>query len=164
MIVAAFYRPQSTTNRGGISSQVDADRKLSGVAPDQPYSGTTRSPATDHVRIGRSEDLDLGSRCRTLILRNANVACFCRLFSPMSPVYSKKCPCPMSLYSSSHCHCHYIKACVALSNLSNAHVALSNLRVEGHSSTTGLNRSASHILQRKMPPKSVYTSKQKGEY
>ena len=37
-----------------------------------------------------------GSPCRVSILRNANVACLCRLFMPMSHVESKKLPCHMS--------------------------------------------------------------------
>ena len=41
--------------------------------------------------------LDRGSRCRMSILRNANVACLCRLFMPMSNVEFKKRLCPMSL-------------------------------------------------------------------
>ena len=41
--------------------------------------------------------LDRGSWCRLLILRNANVACLCRLFMPMSHVEIKKRLCHMSL-------------------------------------------------------------------
>ena len=39
-----------------------------------------------------------GSPCRLSILRNANVACLCRLFMPMSHAEFKKYPCHMSLY------------------------------------------------------------------
>ena len=42
--------------------------------------------------------LDGGPQCRMSILRNANVACHCRLFSPMSHVEFKKMLCPVSLY------------------------------------------------------------------
>ena len=37
-----------------------------------------------------------GSPCRVSILRNADVACLCRLFIPMSHVEFKKWPCRMS--------------------------------------------------------------------
>ena len=46
-------------------------------------------------REGREGALDGGSPCRVSILRNANVACFCRLFMPMSHVEFKKWPCRM---------------------------------------------------------------------
>ena len=42
--------------------------------------------------------LDGGSPCRLSILRNANVACLCRLLMSMSHVEFKKYPCLMSLY------------------------------------------------------------------
>ena len=41
--------------------------------------------------------LDGGSPCRLSILRNANVACLCRLFMSMSHVEFKKRLCHMSL-------------------------------------------------------------------
>ena len=41
--------------------------------------------------------LDRGSPCRLSFLRNANVACLCHLFMPMSHVEFKKSPCLMSL-------------------------------------------------------------------
>ena len=46
---------------------------------------------------------DGGSPCRLSILRNANVACLCRLFKAMSPVDFRKLPCRMSLYFVKHC-------------------------------------------------------------
>ena len=47
--------------------------------------------------------LDGGPPCRLSILRNANVACLCRLFMPMSHVEFKKFPCHMSLYCLKPC-------------------------------------------------------------
>ena len=41
--------------------------------------------------------LDGGPQCRMSILRNGNVACHCRLFSPMSHAEFKKRPCHISL-------------------------------------------------------------------
>ena len=38
-----------------------------------------------------------GSPCHLSFLRNANVACLCRLFMPMSHVEFKRYPCHMSL-------------------------------------------------------------------
>ena len=39
-----------------------------------------------------------GPQCHMSILRNGNVACLCRLFSPMSHVEFEKRLCPMSLH------------------------------------------------------------------
>ena len=44
-----------------------------------------------------------GPQCRMSILRNGNVACFYRLFLPMSHVEFKKGLCHMSLYFLSPC-------------------------------------------------------------
>ena len=75
--------------------------------------------------------LEGGPPCRMSILRNFNVACHCRLFSPMSHVEFKKrlrhmslnfSPCRMSLS--------------LMSNFRNCHVALSILGVKGHSGRT----------------------------
>ena len=48
--------------------------------------------------VGGRGRLDWGSPCRLSILRNANVACLCRLCMPMSHSEFKKYPCHMSLY------------------------------------------------------------------
>ena len=64
------------------------------------------------------------------ILRNANVACLCRLRFPLSPVDFKHCQCPMSLFFGPHVA--VAKGHVALWNLRNGHVALSILGVKGH--------------------------------
>ena len=42
------------------------------------------------IGMGMDGALDGGSPCRLSILRNANVACFCRLFMAMSGVEFKK--------------------------------------------------------------------------
>ena len=56
-----------------------------------------------------------GPQCRMSILRNGNVACLCRLFSPMSDVEFKKRLCLMSL--------HFYPSCrMSLSSMS--HVEL----------------------------------------
>ena len=57
------------------------------------------------------------SPCHVSNLRNANVACLCRLFMPMSHVKFKKWPCRMS-------------------NLRNGCVAMSILGVQGHNHTS----------------------------
>ena len=46
-----------------------------------------------------------GPQCRMSILRYDNVACSCRLFSPMSHAESKKRLCTVSLYFDSHVPC-----------------------------------------------------------
>ena len=51
---------------------------------------------------GLGGGLDGGSPCLVSILRNANVACLCHLFMPMSHVEFKKWPCRMSISSMSH--------------------------------------------------------------
>ena len=51
-------------------------------------SGRSMGPLTGG-RVG-------GSPCRMSILRNAYVACLCRLFVPLSHVEFKKLPCRMS--------------------------------------------------------------------
>ena len=61
-----------------------------------------RLPLTS--RPTSSGALDGGSPCRLSILRNANVACLCRLFKAMSPVGFKKCQSHMSLYFLKPCH------------------------------------------------------------
>ena len=68
--------------------------------------------------------------CRLSILRNANVACLCRLFFTMSHVEFMKGLCHMSLacYPMSH----FTRAHVAMSNFKNGHVALSNVGVNIH--------------------------------
>ena len=43
-------------------------------------------PKVHHVDLTILAALDGGCPCRLSILRNANVACLCRLFIPMSPV------------------------------------------------------------------------------
>ena len=43
-------------------------------------------------------------QCRMSILGNCNVACLCRLFSPMSHVEFKRRPCPMSQHFYPSCH------------------------------------------------------------
>ena len=63
------------------------------------------------------------------ILRNANLACLCRLILPLSPVEFKKWPCPMYLFER---HVAVAKVHVPLSNLTNGYVALSMLGVLGH--------------------------------
>ena len=60
-------------------------------------SGSVIVP-TALVHIQTKGALDWGSPCRLSILRNANVACLCRLCMPMSHVEFKKWLCPMSLY------------------------------------------------------------------
>ena len=50
--------------------------------------------------------LDGGPHCRMSILRNGNIACPCRLFSPMSHVKFKKRLCPMSLQFLAPVTCH----------------------------------------------------------
>ena len=64
------------------------------------------------------------------ILRNANVACLCRLILPLSPVKFKKWPCPY-LFGP---HVAVAKVHDALLNLRNGHVALSILGIYGHHS------------------------------
>ena len=47
-----------------------------------------------------------GSPCRMSILRNANVACLCRLLMPISHVEFNKWPCRMSNLRNGPCQCH----------------------------------------------------------
>ena len=53
---------------------------------------------TELCTLRKRGAIDGGSPCRLSILRDANVACLCRLFMPMSHVEFKKYPCHMSLY------------------------------------------------------------------
>ena len=80
--------------------------------------------------INVSGALDGGSKCRMSILRNSNIACSCYLFYPMSYVEFKNTLCHMSLYFFATFACH--QALCRMSNLRNAHVALSILGVKGH--------------------------------
>ena len=66
-----------------------------------------------------------GPQCRMSILRNGNVTCPCRLFSPMSHVEFKKRLCHMSLRFLAHVVCHL--ALCRMSNLRNGDVSLSIL-------------------------------------
>ena len=59
-------------------------------------SRSDRRRQTDHDNTDGA--LDRGSPCRLSIIRNANVACFCRLFMAMSHVEFTIYPCHMSLY------------------------------------------------------------------
>ena len=66
-------------------------------------------PTPSHTLSSPSQTLPIlgplmGDPLRSmLILRNANVACLCRLFKPMSHVEFKKQPCRMSLYCLKPC-------------------------------------------------------------
>ena len=79
------------------------------------------------MRTLKGGALDGGSPCRVSILRNAYVACLCRLFMPMSHVEFKKCPCRMSNLRNGPVACQYAQC--RMSNLRNGHVALSILGV-----------------------------------
>ena len=71
-------------------------------------------------------------KCRMSILRNANVACLCLSVSLLSHVEFKKRLCHYIVIP----HVAHHKALCHMSNLRNANVALSILRVKGHRNQT----------------------------
>ena len=97
----------------GLDQDAEVSKWLEGVTNNfssysRAWSWRTRIPYGDIISIHRAcgdvldalgyvGALDGGSPCCLSILRNANVACLCRLFMPMSHVEFKKRLCPMSL-------------------------------------------------------------------